>query len=88
MNKQQLLDKENPTPKEAAIQQLLIRGSKTSLEADRRVFSKVNEALYKSNMKELQFQEVVECISQAALLAGGGELTPTLPANAAAKKPS
>lgn len=84
MNKQQLLDKENPSIEEAAMQQLLIRGSKTSLEADKRTFNRINEALYKSNMKNLTFEQIYNCITTATQLAGGGEITPNI--NAVTKK--
>lgn len=89
MNRQQLLDLENPTVEQAAIQQLLISGSKTSLEADRRTLAKIHTALYKSNMRNLPFENIMSCVAQAANLAGGGSIETTkLPEqNSAPKQP-
>lgn len=66
MNKQQFLDIENPTPFEWATQQLIINGSKTNMEAVRRVFSQINQQLYKTNAKQLTFQQVYNAVTLAA----------------------
>lgn len=66
MNKQQFLDIENPTPFEWATQQLIINGSKTNMEAVRRVFSHINQQLYKTNAKLLTFHQVYNAVILAA----------------------
>lgn len=66
--KQEMLDKENPTPKEWAIQQLLIANSKTSLEEYRRVLKKIAQALYKTTARQLTLDDVMEAIEIAQKL--------------------
>lgn len=89
MNKQQMLDLTDPTIKETVIQQLLIGGSKTSLEADRRVISKINKTLYKSTMKSIPLNELEEALEIAAILAGGGAYDTRTPnINAKTEKPT
>lgn len=79
MNKQQLLDIDNPTTEQAVMQQLLTTGSKTSLESDRRVLDRLLKFLPKTKMKDLAFSKIATCVADAATLAGGGELVPELP---------
>lgn len=74
MNKQQLLDAENPTPKVWATQQLVIRLSKTRLEAVRRVFKEVNEVLYKSATRNLTFADTYQAIEIATEVASGQDI--------------
>jgi len=71
MNRQEMLDKDKVTPYEWAIQQLLIRGSKTSLEADRRVLARIINTLYKTTAQTLSIQQLAEAITTAAKLATG-----------------
>lgn len=71
MNKQQLLDSTVATPGIVATQQLVIRMSKTKLEATRRAFKEVNETLYKTEWKQLPFAAIVEAVNVATKLASG-----------------
>lgn len=75
MNKQQLLDKKNPTTEESVMQQLLIRGSMTSLKGDARVFRRIHSQLYTTEMKQLPFENLMSCIANAEILAADGEVT-------------
>lgn len=68
MTKQQLLDKENPTPQEAVAQQLLMSTSMTRLKEIGRVIREVEGKLYKTTMKELPFKNVVQAVETATLL--------------------
>lgn len=74
MKMQEMLDKEKVTPKEWAIQQLIIRGSKTSLEADRRVISRLLKTLYKTIGQTLTINELYEAIETAAKLTAGEDI--------------
>lgn len=75
MNKQQVLDIDNPNYKEWAVQQLISRTSKTDMEAIRRVFKKVYEMLYKTQARELTYAEVYSCIDIAVKLLNDEKLT-------------
>lgn len=68
MNRQQLLDIENPTHEQAAAQQLLMSTSMTRLEAIRRVFSEVDQKMYKTALKNLPFSAIVHAIDVATQL--------------------
>lgn len=71
MNKQQMLDKENPTTQEWTIQQLLIQNSKTSLGELNRTMRKLTQAIYKTNARELSLTRIVEAVDIATKLANG-----------------
>lgn len=68
MNKQQLLDIDNPNDEQAAIQQLLIANSMTVLEATRRVMQRVIGQLPKTKLKELPFSTIVKAVDIATKL--------------------
>lgn len=66
--KQEMLDKENPTDKEWAIQQILIANSKTTLSEHRRVMKRLAQALWKTKARQLTMEEVMDAIDIAAKL--------------------
>lgn len=68
MNKQQLLDIDNPTDEQAAVQQLLMANSMTVLEATRRVMQRVIGQLPKTKLKELPFSTIVKAVDIATKL--------------------
>lgn len=71
MNKQQLLDKENPTTKEWVVQQLLIANSKTSIGEVNRTMRKIYNALYKTIARNLSLNDIYEAVDAATRLANG-----------------
>lgn len=68
MNKQQLLDIDNPNDEQAATQQLLMANSMTVLEATRRVMQRVIGQLPKTKLKELPFSTIVKAVDIATKL--------------------
>lgn len=74
MNRQQLLDIDNPTHEQAATQQLLMSTSMTRLEAIRRVFNEVDQKLYKTALKNMTFSAVNKAINAATKLAKDEEV--------------
>lgn len=68
MTKQQLLDKENPTPQESVTQQLLMGTSMTRLKEIGRVLREVEIKLYRTGMKQLPFIEILKAVETATLL--------------------
>lgn len=66
MNKQQLLDIDNPTPQEWAAQQLLVRMSPTRLKEVDRVIREVYKTLYKTFAREMSVDDL-SLVIQAAL---------------------
>lgn len=71
MNKQQLLDKENPSTKEWVIQQLLIANSRTTLGEYHRMLKRVLQAVYRTIGRQLTFESICECMEIATKLQNG-----------------
>lgn len=68
MNRQQLLDIENPTHEQAATQMLLMSTSMTRLEEIRRVLNDIDKKLYKTALKNLPFSTIANAVDVAAKL--------------------
>jgi len=79
MNKQQLLDLENPTPEQQLQQTLLANESKTSLEAIRRQVQAVYRRCQTTKMKQLPLENVLSSVVAAVELANGGETKDATP---------
>lgn len=73
--KQEFLDKEKPTQHEEIVQELLLRNTKTGLAKIGRAIKELNRTLYKSWMKEQQFENIYLCLEQAYKLASEKEAT-------------
>lgn len=69
-----MLDKENPTTQEWAIQQLLIQNSKTSLGELNRTMRRLMQSLYKTNARALSLDRVIEAVDIATKLANGDSI--------------
>lgn len=75
MKKQALLDKENQTPMEGAVAQLLIHSSKTQLAADARALRRIDGLLFKTNWKTLTVPQLLEALEIATKLEAGEDYT-------------
>lgn len=73
MNRQQLLDIENPTHEQAATQMLLTSTSMTRLEEIRRVLSELDKKLYKTALKNLPFSAIFNAVEVATKLSKNDE---------------
>lgn len=71
MNKQELMDLENPSVHQETVQAILGGHSKTSLEAVRRVLSQLSKLLFKSKFKQLTIQQIIDAVHDALKLANG-----------------
>jgi hypothetical protein len=71
MNKQQLLDLDNPTEHQEAVQTILASNSKTNLEAVRRVLTALAKILFKSKFKQMTLQQIIDAVHDALKLATG-----------------
>lgn len=66
-----MLDKENPTTQEWAIQQLLMQNSKTSLGELNRAMKRLTQAIYKTKARELSLERIQEAVDMATKLSNG-----------------
>lgn len=68
LTKQQVLDKTPENTQEQALQELLRIFSKTKLEQHRRMLNEIGVALYKSQLKQLPYIELLIAYNQAVAL--------------------